>query len=85
MRKVFFEVHPVPAVSNRKDDIAIIGLGKTGTAIGYLLRRAGYPVVAVASRSQASLRNRIGYTGGTAFTADADAEAAALATCIFIT
>ncbi len=30
-------------------------------------------------------RNRISYTGGTAFTADADAEAASLATCIFIT
>ena len=75
----------MPVVSNRKDDIAIIGLGKTGTAIGYLLRQAGYPVVAVASRSQASLRNRISYTGGTAFTADAAAEAAALATCIFIT
>ena len=75
----------MPVVPNRKDDIAIIGLGKTGTAIGYLLRQAGYPVVAVASRSQASLRNRISYTGGTAFTADAAAEAAALATCIFIT
>ena len=75
----------MPAVPNRKDDIAIIGLGKTGTAIGYLLRRAGYLVVAVASRSQATLRNRISYTGGTAFTADAAAEAAALATCIFIT
>ena len=85
MRKVFFEVHPMPVVSNRKDDIAIIGLGKTGTAIGYLLRQAGYPVVAVASRSQASLRNRISYTGGRAFTADANAEAASLATCIFIT
>jgi predicted short-subunit dehydrogenase-like oxidoreductase (DUF2520 family) len=75
----------MPVVSNRKDDIAIIGLGKTGTAIGYLLRQAGYPVVAVASRSQASLRNRISYTGGRAFTADANAEAASLATCIFIT
>ena len=75
----------MPVVSNRKDDIAIIGLGKTGTAIGYLLRQAGYPVVAVASRSQASLRNRISYTGGRAFTADANADAASLATCIFIT
>jgi len=75
----------MPVVSNRKEDIAIIGLGKAGTAIGYLLRQAGYPIVAVAGRSRASLRNRIGYTGGKAFTADADAEAASLATCIFIT
>ena len=77
--------YPMQVVSNRKENIAIIGLGRTGTAIGYLLRRAGYPVVAVASRSQTSLLNRISYTGGTAFTADANAEAASLATCIFIT
>jgi predicted short-subunit dehydrogenase-like oxidoreductase (DUF2520 family) len=75
----------VPAVLNRKENIAIIGLGRTGTAIGCLLRQAGYPVVAVASRSRASLLNRIGYTGGMAFTSDANAEAASLATCIFIT
>jgi predicted short-subunit dehydrogenase-like oxidoreductase (DUF2520 family) len=84
MRK-FFEDYPMPAVSNRKDNIAIIGLGKTGTAIGYLLRQAGYPVVAVASRSQVSLHNRISYTGGTPFTADENAKAAFGATCIFIT
>ncbi len=72
-------------LSKRNEKIAIIGLGMTGTAIGYLLRRAGYPVVAVSSRSHASLRKRISYTGGTAFTADANAEAASLATCIFIT
>ena len=72
-------------LSKRNEKIAIIGLGMTGTAIGHLLRRAGYPVVAVSSRSHASLRKRISYTGGTAFTADANAEAAALATCIFIT
>jgi predicted short-subunit dehydrogenase-like oxidoreductase (DUF2520 family) len=83
--RFFFEVHPVQPVSNHKENIAIIGLGRTGTAVGYLLRRAGYPIVAVASRSQASLRNGIEYTGGRVFTADADAEAASLATCIFIT
>lgn len=85
MRKVFFEGSPMQILSNRKEEIAIIGLGRTGTAIGYLLRRAGYPVVAVSSRSQASLQKRISYTGGKAFTADADAEAASLATCVFIT
>jgi predicted short-subunit dehydrogenase-like oxidoreductase (DUF2520 family) len=72
-------------VSNRKENIAIIGLGRVGTALGYLLRQAGYSVVAVSSRSQTSLPSRISYTGGTAFTADANAEAASLASCIFIT
>jgi predicted short-subunit dehydrogenase-like oxidoreductase (DUF2520 family) len=81
----YIEGYPMPIGSNRKEHIAIIGLGKTGTAIGYLLQRAGYRVVAVASRSQISLQSRIGYTGGAAFTADANAEAASLATCIFIT
>jgi predicted short-subunit dehydrogenase-like oxidoreductase (DUF2520 family) len=81
----FYEVNPMPAVSNLKENITIIGLGRTGTAIGYLLRQAGYAVVAVTSRSRASLLNRIGYTGGMAFTSDANAEAASLATCIFIT
>lgn len=68
-----------------KETVAIIGLGRAGTAIGCLLRRAGYPIVAVAGRSQASLAERIRYTGGRAFTADGVAEAASLATCIFIT
>ncbi len=67
-----------------KENVAIIGLGKTGTAIGYLLRRAGYPIVAVTCRSPSSLRDRIRYTGGKAFDAEANAEAASLATCIFI-
>jgi predicted short-subunit dehydrogenase-like oxidoreductase (DUF2520 family) len=81
----FLRYDLMPPLSNQKESIAIIGLGRTGTAIGYLLRQAGYPVVAVASRSRASLLNRIGYTEGRAFTSDADAEAASLATCIFIT
>jgi predicted short-subunit dehydrogenase-like oxidoreductase (DUF2520 family) len=75
----------MPTVSKLKENIAIIGLGRTGTAIGYLLHQAGYPIVATASRSRASLLNRVGYTGGIAFTSDANAEAASLATCIFIT
>jgi len=72
------------SIVNRKENVAIIGLGKTGTAVGYLLRRAGYPIVAVTCRSHSSLRDRIHYTGGKAFTAEANAEAASLATCIFI-
>jgi predicted short-subunit dehydrogenase-like oxidoreductase (DUF2520 family) len=69
----------------QREKCAIIGLGKAGTAIGYLLRQVGYPIVAVASRSQATLEERIRYTGGRGVTAEANAEAAKLATCIFIT
>jgi len=72
------------SIEVRKEDVAIIGLGKTGTAVGYLLRQAGYPIVAVTCRSLSSLRDRIRYTGGKAFAADANAEAASLATCIII-
>lgn len=68
----------------RKEDVAIIGLGKTGTAVGYLLRHAGYPIVAVTCRSLSSLRDRIRYTGGKAFAAEGNVEAASLATCIII-
>jgi len=72
------------SIEDRKEKVAIIGLGKTGTAVGYLLRKAGYPIVAVTCRSRSSLRDRIGYTGGRALAAEANAEAASLATCIFI-
>lgn len=39
-----------------KKKIAIIGAGKVGTALGYLLSQAGFPVVAVGSRSLNSLK-----------------------------
>ncbi|MDA8123872.1 MAG: DUF2520 domain-containing protein [Deltaproteobacteria bacterium] len=73
------------AAATQREKCAIIGLGKAGTAIGYLLRQLGYPIVAVASRSHASLEDRLRYTGGRGFTAEANAEAAKLATCVFIT
>jgi predicted short-subunit dehydrogenase-like oxidoreductase (DUF2520 family) len=84
-REGLFEGRRMPATSVHKENIAIIGLGKTGTAVGYLLRKAGHPVVAVTCSSHTFLHDRIRYTGGKAFTADANAEAASLATCIFIT
>lgn len=70
--------------NNRKEDVTIIGLGKVGTAIGCLLRKAGYPIVAVTSRTQVSLQDRIRYTGGHPFTAESNAEAASLASCVII-
>jgi 3-hydroxyisobutyrate dehydrogenase-like beta-hydroxyacid dehydrogenase len=66
-----------------KDTIAILGLGKVGTAVGYLLKTAGYHVVAVASRSRSSLYQGVAYTGGKPCMSFVDA--ASQAECIFIT
>jgi predicted short-subunit dehydrogenase-like oxidoreductase (DUF2520 family) len=66
-----------------KDTVAILGLGKVGTAVGYLLKSAGYRVVAVASRSLYSLNHGVVYTGGR--TCASFSEAASRAKCIFIT
>ena len=47
--------------------IAIIGAGKVGTAIGYLLSRRGYHIVGVASRKLGSSKKAISFIGqGTA-------------------
>lgn len=68
---------------NTRDSVAILGLGKVGTAVGYLLKSAGYRIAAVAGRSLPNLRVGISYTGGHAFTDTA--EAASRADCILIT
>ncbi|GAG81518.1 unnamed protein product, partial [marine sediment metagenome] len=47
-----------------KDSIAILGMGRVGTAVGYLLRSAGYRIAAIASRSTASAEKAVKYTGG---------------------
>jgi predicted short-subunit dehydrogenase-like oxidoreductase (DUF2520 family) len=66
----------------REDAVAILGLGKVGTAVGFLLRQAGYRIVAVASRSKASLTQGIVYTGGKPYLNFS--EAALQANCIII-
>ncbi|MBM4272527.1 MAG: DUF2520 domain-containing protein [Deltaproteobacteria bacterium] len=66
-----------------KDTIAILGLGKVGTAMGFLLKSAGYRIIAVASRSESSLKEGAAYTGGTP--CPDFAEAAAQAEYIMIT
>ena len=48
----------------KKDSIAIIGLGKVGTAVGHLLRNAGYEIAAVADRSPGAIERGVPYTGG---------------------
>ena len=61
----------------------IIGLGKVGAAVGHLLRRSGYPVIAVVDSSEDTLRKNIAYTGGEAYT---DIEQLSLsADCFIIT
>lgn len=67
----------------KKENIAILGLGKLGTAVGFLLKQAGYRIEAVASRSESSLERGLPYTGGTA--CGSFVEAASRADCVFIT
>jgi predicted short-subunit dehydrogenase-like oxidoreductase (DUF2520 family) len=66
-----------------EETIAILGLGKVGTAVGYLLRKAGYTISAVASRTATSINQGLPYTGGNPYTNYSDA--ASQAECIFIT
>lgn len=67
----------------KREKIAILGLGKLGTAAGFLLKQAGYGIEAVASRSAPSLQRGLPYTGGAA--CPSFTEAAARAECILIT
>lgn len=66
-----------------KESIAIIGVGKVGAALGYLLRSAGYPVAAIFDRSSDAAERGFTYTGGKVCR-DA-AEAALRAETVFIT
>ena len=66
-----------------KDRVAIVGMGKVGTAVGFLLRSAGYGIEAIADRSSAALNKGITYTGGRPYINPA--EAAQHADCIIIT
>jgi predicted short-subunit dehydrogenase-like oxidoreductase (DUF2520 family) len=68
---------------NAGEGLAILGLGKVGTAVGCLLKSAGYRILAVADRSPDALTRGQVFTGGRAFENPADAAAAA--DCILIT
>ena len=65
------------------ETFAIIGLGKVGSSIGYLLKQAGYNIVAVVDQSEETLRKNIVYTGGKPFSnpSEIDVDAA----CFIIT
>ncbi len=70
--------------SNEKNaTIAIIGMGKVGTAVGYLLKSAGYSVIALAGRSDESIASGTKYIGSTTYSTPS--QAASQASCIFIT
>jgi predicted short-subunit dehydrogenase-like oxidoreductase (DUF2520 family) len=49
------------------NNFAIVGAGMVGTAIGYLLKKAGYEIVAIADKSAAALRRAQSYIGGKAY------------------
>jgi predicted short-subunit dehydrogenase-like oxidoreductase (DUF2520 family) len=65
------------------NNFAIIGLGMVGTAIGFLLKKAGYKIMAIADKSAAALQRAQSYTGGKAYRKPQ--EAVQEADCILIT
>lgn len=72
------------AKRNQSLAFAIIGAGMVGTAIGFLLTKAGHDITAVADCSVAHLKRALAYTGKTAVFRD-PAQAATLADCLLIT
>jgi len=68
---------------NRKT-VAIIGAGRVGSSVGFLLNQAGYIVTAVSSRTESSARMAAAFIGAGKPATDM-AEAAASAEIVFIT
>jgi predicted short-subunit dehydrogenase-like oxidoreductase (DUF2520 family) len=64
--------------------VAIIGAGRVGTSVGYLLKRAGYSIRGIAARTAASASRAASFIGQGQPTTDA-AHAASDAELIFIT
>jgi predicted dinucleotide-binding enzyme len=62
---------------------AIIGAGRVGSSVGFLLKRAGYAVTAVAARSLASAEKASAYIGAGKPATDV-AKAASQADIVFI-
>ena len=48
--------------THKKNRFAIIGTGMVGTAIGILLKKAGYKITAVCDKSPAALKRAVKYT-----------------------
>lgn len=66
-----------------KDTVAIVGLGKVGTAVGLLLQAAGYRIVAVSDLAPEALKRSSHFPDASIFSDCA--RASALARCILIT
>ncbi len=64
--------------------VAIIGAGRVGSAVGFLLNRAGYSVTGVAARTLASAEKAAAFIGAGIATADA-VQATSGADIVFIT
>jgi len=64
--------------------VAIIGAGRVGSSVGFLLKRAGYVVTAVMARSRASAEKAVDFIGAGEPTTDA-VKAASKAEIVFIT
>ena len=64
--------------------VAIIGAGRVGSSVGFLLKRAGYAVTAVAARTKATAEKAAAFIGGGEPTTDT-AKAASKADIVFIT
>jgi predicted short-subunit dehydrogenase-like oxidoreductase (DUF2520 family) len=62
---------------------AIIGAGMVGTAIGFLLKKAGYEIMAIADKSTPALLRAQSYTGGKSYSKPL--EVLRDADCILIT
>jgi predicted short-subunit dehydrogenase-like oxidoreductase (DUF2520 family) len=69
-------------MTHDKDHIAIVGLGKVGTALGYLLNAAGYPVCGVCDLSDTAVQRAAVLTGASVYSLSSLAEAKA--DCIII-
>jgi predicted short-subunit dehydrogenase-like oxidoreductase (DUF2520 family) len=67
-----------------KKTVAIIGAGRVGSTIGFLLKRAGHAVTAVAARTQASAEQARVFIGSGETTTDV-VQAALSAEVVFIT
>jgi predicted short-subunit dehydrogenase-like oxidoreductase (DUF2520 family) len=66
-----------------KKSIAVIGAGRVGSAVGFLLKREGYTVIAVAARSLALAETAAAFIGAGEPTADV-VKAASKADIVFI-
>ena len=69
----------------QKKKIAIVGAGTVGTALAYLLKKKGYPLVGLADKKKESLQRAIAFVGEEVRCATAPEEITPVADIVFIT